>query len=155
LVVSESKEVVKKAQALYDLIDRETRNYHTAKQLSRFVLYSQEVLIEKLQEEGVLNPRDAEVLIHETHEKKKLIENEGLKQLMKHIGVYMLSFEEPPDTSPRERSNSLRQDRRLSERTGRSSNSDLQDHAGNLEDAVVYRSLDTVEEPIEVTVAEN
>ena len=50
-------------------------------QVARIVLHTQESMVEQFQSEGVLRPRDAEVLLVETHKDSSRLESEWLHRL--------------------------------------------------------------------------
>jgi hypothetical protein len=95
LVVSESKTVVKKAKDLFKTVDEDVIKYHVSKQIARVVLNAQETMIETLQEEGFLNPRDAAVLIRETLKTSAMVKNEGINKLLDSLGLNYLMFASP------------------------------------------------------------
>jgi hypothetical protein len=74
-----------------------------SKQIARIVLHNQETMIETFQEEGILRPRDADVLIAETHKTIAMIENEWLEKLWEDVmSVHHRSSQESMSTNRRD-----------------------------------------------------
>jgi len=71
--------------------------FHVSKQIIRVMLHAQEDMVEAFQEEGILRPRDAEVLIKETHKTSSLLENEWVQRLWNDA----MSISQKTDYRPR------------------------------------------------------
>ena len=100
LVVCESENVVLKAKELLSSLEDDIIAFHVSKQIIRVMLHAQEDMVESFQEEGILRPRDAEVLIKETHKTSTLLENEWVQRLWRDV----MSASQKTDYRPRQRS---------------------------------------------------
>ena len=100
LVVSESENVVLKAKELLSSLEDDIIAFHVSKQIIRVMLHAQEDMVESFQEEGILRPRDAEVLIKETHKTSTLLENEWIQRLWRDV----MSASQKTDYRPKQRS---------------------------------------------------
>jgi len=77
-VVQDSKEHVELAKEMLSSIDRDEVSYIVTKQVSRLLLTAQQVMVEELEEEGVLRPVDATVLHIETRRVHRQLERKWL-----------------------------------------------------------------------------
>lgn len=73
LIVKESEESVAEAKAKFALIEKEVVDHHVLKQIANKLLHIQEDMIQHFKEEGILYPIDAELLISETEEQKRIL----------------------------------------------------------------------------------
>eukprot|EP01041_Mallomonas_annulata_P003036 gene3036-5952_t len=81
LVVQESVESVTAAKAMLADIDADIISYNVSKQVARILLHTQQTMVEKFQEEGVLCPRDADILLIETHRDYVQLQREWLRRI--------------------------------------------------------------------------
>jgi hypothetical protein len=78
LCVEESNKVVDEAKRMLQGYDQNTISYHVSKQVANIIVFTQEDIIHKLTNEGILAHKDAEVLLEETRINQKMLKKSWL-----------------------------------------------------------------------------
>ena len=73
LIVLESEASVSQAKEKFSLIDQQVVDHHVLKMIASKLLHIQEDTIQHFKDEGILYPIDAELLIEEAEQQKKIL----------------------------------------------------------------------------------
>lgn len=89
MVIAESQSNVKIAQAIFEELDSDVVSYHITKQVANIILNSQETMIQKFSQEGILRPSDAEVLLEEIHHNCHKLKREWMNLIFPSLNSEM------------------------------------------------------------------
>eukprot|EP00607_Mallomonas_marina_P011087 CAMPEP_0182424830 /NCGR_PEP_ID=MMETSP1167-20130531/11091_1 /TAXON_ID=2988 /ORGANISM="Mallomonas Sp, Strain CCMP3275" /LENGTH=463 /DNA_ID=CAMNT_0024604933 /DNA_START=502 /DNA_END=1893 /DNA_ORIENTATION=+ len=84
-IVEESEGKLALARKALKQIDRETMSYSVSRQVARILLHTQEEMVEQLQKEGILRPRDASELLLETKRENQMLEGEWVQEVWNNL----------------------------------------------------------------------